>query len=169
MVKLQLLGRRIAESEASTSNRENKTKRDVSDVYPDIQSATEDSSTNNKGEEQTAVARIYYRRNMFQVFATDVADSLVRYGHACVNSEIFMKNEHTKGTKVVDASASVSDLRKDIRYLESLEKLEYEAAKKSYGMWSDSQIRKMRRDIIDEVEFQSKASIWQKLWRWLRG
>lgn len=179
MVKLQLMGRRISKKEANTNSTgttgKAKTKRDVSEVYPDIQSSPpeEDDNkprySNDIEEEQIAVCKLYYRPNFFQVFATDIAQTLVRYGHACVNSEIYLKNEFTKETKVMDASTSVGDLRKDIKYLENLERLEYEAAKGSYGMWSDSHIREMRRDIIDEVAFQTKASIWQKLWRWIRS
>jgi endonuclease YncB( thermonuclease family) len=169
MIKLQLLGRRVPEQQdpPTTWQKEPYTKRDVTAVLPEIQ--TEKNESRKVDEDQIAVCRLYYRPKLFQFWATDVADSLVRFGHASVNSEVFMKNEHTAKTKIVDTSTRLDDLRKDVKYLERLEKLEYEAAKGSFGMWSDSRIREMRRDVVEEVEFQTKANMLQKFWRWFRS
>lgn len=172
VVNLQLLGRRVSEAPASNNNtKKEQTKRDVTAVLPEMQS-TLDKEANNKhakAEEQVAVCRVFYRPSLFQIFATDLADSLVRYGHACVESEMYMKNEHTAKTRVIDASSRLEDLRKDIKYLDRLEASEFKAAEGSYGMWSDSMIRQKRRDIVDEIEFQANANIFQRLWRWIRS
>lgn len=171
MVKLQLLGRRVV---TATNNevvqRRSNSKRDVTVILPEVQRTLDNDVNNRQEAEQIAVCRIYYRPSWFQLFATDLADTLVRYGHASVEPEIFMNNEHTnQTTKVVDASSRLEDLRKDVRYLDRLGKLEYEAAKKSYGMWADPFIRETRRDIVDEVDFQATANIFQRLWRWIRS
>lgn len=186
-VSCQLLGRRVSTVTSSKTTAATKEppvitdhaaplhipKRDVSVILPELNASSTPNSTsdysNKDGEEQIAVCKLYYRPSMMQLFSTDIAASMVKYGRACVNAEIFLKNDFTKNTQVVHASSRVHDMRRDIKYLENLESLEYDAARKSYGMWADPRIREMRRDVMDEVEFQTKASIWRKLWRWLRG
>jgi hypothetical protein len=167
MVKLQLLGRRVP-IKSPSARMDQPTKRDVSKILPEVQS-TLDEEWRTGEEEQSIVGRLYYRPSLFQIFSTDIADTLVRYGHASVESEIFLQNQHTAKSRVEDASKDLNDIRKDANYLDKLGKLEYEAAKGSYGMWSDSFIRDKRRDIVEEVEFQANAPVWQKLWRWIRS
>jgi hypothetical protein len=191
-VTLELLGRRIVTDNNNNNNNNNNVKklrdkttwasskkRDVTFVLPELQSTLDLSTSKNNSHpeedeeaEQVIVGRLYYRPSLFQLFATDVAFPLVRYGHACVESEIFIKNRHTStasSSRIMDASTGLETLRKDVKYLDRLGKLEYEAAKGYYAMWSDTTIRDKRRDIVDEVEFQSNASLWQRLWRWMRG
>jgi hypothetical protein len=74
-----------------------------------------------------------------------------------------------ESTLVVDTSDSLKDLEKDTKYMQKLEQAEYLAAKESHGMWSDPQVRSDRKDIVEEIEFEAKATVLQKLWRWLRG
>ncbi|CAB9508735.1 expressed unknown protein [Seminavis robusta] len=180
-VTLQLLGRRVPNSPSTgTGNAHNNTmepnhrnKRDVTVILPELEQSLQKDNLQQGAEEQQeqqiAVGRLYYRPSLFQLFATDLATPLVRYGHATAESEMFMKSLHTEGTKIVDATQGLDTIRKDVKYLDRLGKLEYEAAKGSYGMWSDTLIREKRRDIVDEVEFQTNATAWQKLWRWIRG
>jgi hypothetical protein len=168
-VTLQLLGRRVlTDNKSRGRTTQASSKRDVTAVLPELQSL-DLGTNNNPEEEQVVVGRLYYRPSLFQLFATDLAYPLVRYGHACVESEMFMKNTHTAGSRITDSSTGLETLRKDVNYLDRLGKLEYDAAKGFYGMWSDTMIRDKRRDIVDEVEFQSNASVWQRLWRWMRG
>lgn len=172
-VKLQMMGRRVAETPTNEkSTRKDQTKRDVTAVLPEMHSTLDKDFTESKrgeGEEQIAVCQVSYRPSLFQFFSTDLAESLVRYGHACVESEVYMHNEHSSETRVIDASSRLEDLRKDVKYLDRLESNEYKAAEGSYGMWSDSMIREKRRDIVDEIEFRANANIFQRLWRWVRG
>jgi len=81
------------------------------------------------------------------------------------------RNSHAiKLGKVVDAATSVDMLRKDAKYLDRLVDAEYEAAKQSHGMWADPELREQNRDIVDEAEFRSSASFFQKMWRkYVRG
>lgn len=173
-VTLELIGRRVItdnHNNNSNNNKPTRSKRDVTVVLPELESFDLDlaSNSSNPEEEQVIVGRLYYRPSLLQLFATDVARPLVRYGHACVESEMFMKNSHTASSRITDASTGLETLRKDVNYLDRLGKLEYDAAKGFYGMWSDTMIREKRRDIVDEVEFQNNASLWQRLWRWMRG
>ena len=170
VVNLQLLGRRVASSQVPAAEKKT-SKREMSTVLPELQSSLDQESSNShvEGEEQVAVCWVYYRPSIFQLFATDLADSLVRYGHACVESEVFMKNDFTSGTRVIDASTGLEDLRKDIKHLDRLERSQLKGAEQSYGMWSDSSIREKRRDIMDEIEFQTNSNVFQRLWRWWRS
>jgi len=191
-VRVELLGRRVVATPkvARDNNNNNQPmrsgafkKRDMTVVLPELQSTLEEDAKNRGGEdevEQVAVCRIYYRPTWYQVFATDLADTLVRYGHACVEPEMFFSNHNNNNdnhpssstpsrTKIVDASTHLGDLRKDANYLGKLETLEYDAAKKSHGMWSDPMIRAKRGDVVEEVEFQATATMLQRLWRWIRS
>ena len=68
----------------------------------------------------------------------------------------------------IETSQKIHDLRKDVKYLDWLTKVEYQAVKESVGIWSNSEVRTMKQDIVDEVNFQTNANILQKIWRWLR-
>jgi hypothetical protein len=71
--------------------------------------------------------------------------------------------------KIVDSSDSIEDFKKDIQYMNQLEKSEYKAATESAGMWADLFVRASRQDVVEEVTFQNEANTFQKIWRWLRG
>jgi hypothetical protein len=127
--------------------------------------------------EQIAVCRITYRPSWFQLFSTDIAESLVRTGNANVSPLVISATIDSDGStptsnrrrKVVDSSQRIQDLRKDVKYLDWLAKAEFQAAKESMGMWSVPEVRASKAEIIEDVEFQTKANALQKLWRWLRG
>ena len=132
-------------------------------------------TTVSRLHDQTAVCRIYYRHPKRFLFSkSDLAESLVRYGRASVASGMHVvSNESLPATStntvIVDTSTRVEDLRKDAQYMEGLEQAEYEAAKESRGMWADPVVRQSRPDLVEEIDFQTKASFVQKLWRWFRG
>jgi hypothetical protein len=70
---------------------------------------------------------------------------------------------------IVDSSDDVEDLKKDIKYMNHLDKAEYKAATETAGMWADPFVRDSRQDLVEEVTFQNEATRFQKIWRWLRG
>jgi hypothetical protein len=53
--------------------------------------------------------------------------------------------------------------------MEQLERAEHGAVKESLGMWSDSMVRRVQKDLVEEVEFQTNATMLQQLWRRIRG
>ncbi|OEU15534.1 hypothetical protein FRACYDRAFT_269406 [Fragilariopsis cylindrus CCMP1102] len=71
--------------------------------------------------------------------------------------------------EIVDTSKRIQDIRNDVKYLDRLTMVEFQAAQKKIGIWSLPEVRKMKKDIIDEVDFQAKATLLQKLWRMIRG
>jgi hypothetical protein len=93
---------------------------------------------------------------------------MIRSGRA-VALEDSLYHGSSNAERLVDTSESVKDLQRDASYLNQLAQLEYEAAKGFYGVWSDHAYREQRKDVVDEVEFQSNATRLQKLWRWIRG
>jgi len=127
----------------------------------------DDSNTRCRGQHQVALCRLKYRPH-WQLFSTDVAETLIKAGNANVASNV-LAHLSTKKSKIVDASRRIQDIRNDIEYIGRLSKFEFKAAQKKIGMWSIPEIRKMKKDIIDEVDFQSKANLFQKIWRMIRG
>jgi hypothetical protein len=116
--------------------------------------------------DQTAVCRLRYRPGK-SFFRVDLGQSLVRYGRATISSAGMHVPDES--VTVVDTSESLKDLEEDTKYMQKLEQAEYLAAKGSHGMFSDAQVRSDRKDIVEEIEFEAKATVIQKLWRWLRG
>ena len=106
------------------------------------------------------------------MFPTDIASSLISDGSASVGDSLLSNDDDEildDSSKTIDASERMQDLNKDVKYLEQLSRLEFEAAQKNIGMWSASEVRDSKREIIEEVEFQKKANVFQKAWRWMRG
>lgn len=170
LVSCQLLGREVP------IYNETSEKRQMSHVLPEL----EDGNSNKTNEvsqildpkyngQQVAICKLHYRPTYTQLFATDIAESLVKAGNANVTSSMLQSDATATNTKIVDSSQRINDLRKDVKYLDRLAKVEFDAAKKSAGMWSVPEVRQLKQEIIDEVEFQSKSNIFQKAWRWIRG
>jgi hypothetical protein len=147
LVTCQLLARRVNKSDLSLSSSSSTR---TPSAYP-----------NN----QMALARLSLRPGR-QWLPQDLAESLVKYGHASVSNAMLTTNDTYP---IVETSSDLKHLEMDLKYMERLAKVEYQAVKESQGMWSDSRIRQERRDLVDEVEFQTKASMFQKLWRRFRG
>lgn len=123
-------------------------------------------TNNNTEQEQVAIVKMYYRPKL-QLFAVDIGESMVRQGRASPCADGLYPV--TTGRGIRDASDFIRDLRKDSAYTDRIAKAELEAAKASYGMWSDPRIRESRRDVVEEAEFQMKAPWWKKAFRWIRG
>jgi hypothetical protein len=182
LVSCQLLGRvvpilKTGGNETMTSPSASKRQ------YTRVPSPSDESNSNKIDEvsqaldlmtyngEQIALCRLTYRPQIWQLFSTDIAETLVRSGNASVSSTMFgaTSADHAAPTKIVDSSQRLQDLRHDVRYLDRLAATEFEAAKKSAGMWSVPEVREMKKEVVEEVNFQTKANIFQKLWRRLRN
>jgi hypothetical protein len=150
-------------------------KRPMLDVMPELAATkgvvrTMDRHHVHSQLPEVAICKITYRPTLFQFFATDVAQSLVANGNASVSLNILGRDE-SDGThsRVMDCSERLHDHQNDIKYLERLTKVEFEAAAQSNGMWSVAEVREAKREVVDEVEFQANATTIRKLLRWMRG
>jgi hypothetical protein len=165
-VTCQLLARRVLDKETdsttNTASNGQSLKRSMYSVLPELNKGSDQQSN-----VQVAVCKVYYRPQNFQLVATDIADSMVRFGRSTVTTDGLYY--HDSNGRVIDTNSNVKELRKDATYLEQLSNAEYEAAKGSYGMWADSEVRQSRADVVEEVEFQTQAPMWKKIWRWIRG
>lgn len=125
------------------------------------------SDTRNDDTSAIAVGKLFYRPRM-QLFATDVGELLIRNGRASVAAEqgMYGLSSHER---ITETSDSVRDLQRDAAYMERLSRAEYDAAANYYGIWTDPAYREKRRDLVEEVEFQTRAPWWRKVSRWIRG
>jgi hypothetical protein len=179
LVSCQLLGRRVGVPQERDKEFDHRNKhQSPSNIHGDSSPVASDD---NMDDCQVALCRLTYRPQ-WQLFKTDVAEALVKLGNANVASNILNHSyssdnsgtndnmlADTFKTKITDTSQRIQDIRRDIKYLDKLEMLEFEAAQKSIGMWSIPAVRQIKEDIVDEVDFQAKASPLQKIWRRIRG
>jgi hypothetical protein len=167
-VTCQLLARRVLDKETDstdyTSSNSQSQKRSMYTILPELNKWSDQQSSSNV---QIAVCKVYYRPQRFQLIATDMTDSMVGFGRSTVATDGLYYND--SNGRVIDTTSNVKELRKDATYLEKLSNAEYEAAKGSYGMWADPEVRQSRADVVEEVEFQTQAPAWKKIWRWFRG
>ena len=179
LVSCQLLARQVESSDEEEKSRANK--RPMSEVMPELaERGYENSDSEKTGarptykqQQEVAICRVTYRPSFFQFFPTDIAESLVSTGNANVSSNILGRempdSKDGSSTSINDSSERLQDLQNDVKYLDRLANVEFEAAQQSMGMWSVPEVRASKREVIDEVEFQAKAGILQKLWRWVRS
>lgn len=113
-------------------------------------------------KEQVAIAKIMYRPGM-SLFRKDLGSSLVSCGRANVASEGM--HIEIPSMPTVDGSTKLGDIDSDVKYLERLSQLEYEAVKGRLGMWNVDAVRSTRSDLVEEAEFEIHASRWKKIWR----
>jgi len=127
-------------------------------------------------ENQVALCRLTYRPNW--LFSADLAETLIKAGNANVASSILhssatditIENEtNAFKSKIIDTSQRIQVIRGDVKYLDRLAMLEFEAAQNSKGMWSVQEVRESKKEIVEEVDFQAKANLLQKIWRRIRG
>ena len=192
IVKCQLLARRVVSTkegdESSISSQQSPsykisgktTKRKIPGFEENLPSSTTSGSDSpvvplGGSTSQIALCKVYYKSTPYQLFSTDLAELMVSSGRASPLSDGLYLHASSStdaygSEKIVDAATMVDVLRKDAKYLDRLAEAEYEAARNSHGMWADPEIRKLRSDVVEEVEFRTKAPLWQKLWRrWIRG
>jgi hypothetical protein len=160
LVSCQLMGRIVPRTSADDTL--HRTKRPI----PGMPNKAPDS---DHGSAHTIVARLYFRPKPMQWLSIDLGEWMVRHGYAVISDNgLYNHSESTE--RVVDTTSQNSrTLRHDVSYMERLAKAEYQAACGSYGVWADAHYRESRADVMDEINFQQKASTWQKLWRWLRS
>lgn len=129
----------------------------------------DDDDEAEKVRNQSAVCRLYYTPGG-EFFRKDLGAALVRYGRASVLSSGYMFVEkNQRSNHQLQSSRELKHLQSDSKYMDALQKLEYEAIKESRGMWADSSVRATKKDLVEEVEYQANATIFQKLWNWYRG
>lgn len=177
LVSCQLLGRRIVVPQGKKENLDYRNRNQLpSDENGDARKGSPDFD-----DCQVALCRLTYRPG-WQLFPTDLAEMLVKEGNANVASTVLNHPDSATESKtsddvladdfvmkVTDCSQHIQDIRRDVKYLDRLETCEFEAAQKSVGMWSVPEVRQMKKEIVDEVDFQAKATPLQKLWRVIRG
>lgn len=196
IVTCQLLARRVAKHGADKKAPSNTPMRasvvDVTALRPEI---AKNVIIPDDELEQMAVCKLSFRNNAFELFPTDVAFALVRWGYASPAETLYSSKDDSR---IIDTSTQLNVIKGDNRYLKGLEHAEFDAAKEYKGMWvrcyephrlayrtnrtvtksyffpysvqqADPTVREKRKDLTDEVDFQTKASIWKKLWRWIRG
>lgn len=176
VVTMQFLGRRVVFPRSSSAYDGGDNDNTAADTGKRQIPGLSSSSTEIDGDAtQIAVARLYHRTEPTQFFPTDVAQSMIRWGRAEIAADglygggTTASSDTTTKERMMDATDDVKQLQADARYMEGLAKAEYDAARESRGMWADPSIRRKRRDVVSEVEFQETAAWWQKLWRRLRG
>ena len=140
---------------------------------------------NDNRDEHLAICKLSHRPTLLQLFSSDIGLSLILAGNAEVSSSMisstntssnYLDNsydedntERVKQTELLDSSQRVDDLRKDVKYLEELSRAELEAVKSKRGIWAFPEVRETKFELVEEIEFQANANIFQKLWRRLRG
>jgi hypothetical protein len=165
LVSCQLMGRIVPRSSAD----DGLDRPSVQRTKRPIPGMSNKASEPDYGSVQTIVARLYFRPNPMQWLSIDLGEWMVRHGYAVISDNgLYNHSESTE--RVVDTTSQSSRiLRHNVSYMERLAKAEYQAASGSYGVWADPHYREGRADVMDEINFQQKASTWQKLWRWLRS
>ena len=115
----------------------------------------------------TLVGRI--RKPKFPIFpwyyyGQDVSSMLVQKGRALVLSSGLLHVDLPL-YPTLHKSTNMKHIKSDAKYIQSLSELEYKAIQTRQGLWSSDSVRELKPELIQEVEFQSKASPWKKLWR----
>ena len=118
------------------------------------------ASTSDDTEPMAAIARIYYRERTPSWWAVDLGSHLVENGLARVQADVVLGR---------NGSNRLEDKQRDIQYLESLSKLQYEAISNRRGMWSIPMVRASARDLVEHAKLETSARWYQKIWRRLRG
>jgi hypothetical protein len=168
LVSCQLLARNVPVEQKKIDPH----KRKVREAFPDLEDVEENETSvldNNKLDHQLAVCKLSYRPSYAQLFSTDIAVSLLLAGNAGASSSVSLSHGIDPIETIADSSQRVDDLRKDVKYLETLAQAEYEALGSQKGIWAFEDVRETKSDVLEEIEFQANASIFQKLWRRLRG
>jgi len=165
LISCQLLGRLVAERDDRDSDADRHSSFETNETIRDEETMPSSDSDGH----QVALCRLTYRPH-WQLFSTDLADALVTAGNANVASTILNDDSSSNNSfRITDVSEQIGDIRRDLNYLDILQTLESGAAQKSLGMWAVPEIREMKKDIVDEANFQANAGIFRKIWRRIRG
>jgi hypothetical protein len=165
---------------------------------PEFSTASSTATSHSEENPKTMmmICQLYYREHPFQLlFPRDLGMMLVAQGQAVVSEQAGVwwhdgEDETTEPPETsprnrrshfppshaaapsknpIAATAAVAALvRDDVRYWERLVTTEMRAARESRGIWDDPRYRDSRPEMMTEMEFQSNANLFQKLWRWIR-
>lgn len=125
-------------------------------------------SNNNNDEDTILCGRLTFHHR----WGADVGESWVRQGRAIVssvenNSSLYYPPGY--GPEIDDDTLHVDDSRTLAHYIsQRLVPAEYEACRNHRGVWADPDYRTSRADVVEEVEFQTHARWYERLWRWVR-
>jgi endonuclease YncB( thermonuclease family) len=117
-------------------------------------------ASSTAGDDAAAIARLSYWQKR-SVWPLDLGSQLVENGLARLQEDVLQGQKH--------GSDQLKDKQRDIKYLESLSKLEFQAISKRNGMWSIPQIRASAKDLVEHVEWEISATWYRKLWRRMTG
>jgi len=129
-----------------------------------------DDDDDDMESRQVAICNVSYRPpGLLTLLRSDLASTLVQAGRAGIVS-LSTGGVHVDvpSTKTIDGSRKMEDLRRDVQSLGRLEGLEFEAVKGGLGMWSDKEVRRGRPELVEEADFERTASVFEKIWRWVR-
>ena len=171
LVSCQLLGRLVVvEPDERDSDTDRHSSSETNETMDPV--AFDDEKTilsSDLNGDQVALCRLAYRPG-WQLFSTDIAEALVTAGNANVADTILDTDSSSDhGGKPTDVSEQIRDIRGDLDYLEKLRTRESGAAEKSLGMWAFPEIRELKKDIVEEANFQANAGLFRKIWRRIRG
>ncbi|KAG7363697.1 hypothetical protein IV203_027058 [Nitzschia inconspicua] len=195
LVSCQLLGRQVVQQQQQpnlTTYDNNNSNSNGPGSSTTIDTVAQTLDPINYNAQQVAICKVQHRTSWWrQFFATeDLAQILVKDGRANVDSSLLpmpltttttSNNSNTTTTTtainarkrnsivaVVDTSHRLPDLRHDVKYLDTLAQTEVRAAQTKVGMWKNSQqlMTQLKPDVMEEADFQTNATKWQKLWRW---
>jgi hypothetical protein len=179
IVQCECFGRRVAiEPEYDDTTAISTVLRRKRPIPKDDWMVLNEASASRRGPNQIAVCRIHFRNKFLQLFPNDLAETVVKNGRACLRQggSLYARDndkdnylEHDTCDTLVDVSDSVDYLRKDAEYSTNLSSAEFEAARGFHGIWSNPDYRESRADVTAEIDFQTTASVWKKLWRYIRG
>lgn len=108
-------------------------------------------------DENFAIARLYlysFDRLMFIPQRIDLGAELVKSGQ--------VRLDHS----VASMDTSRNDRQNnDSKYFQHLSKMEHSAILDYRGMWKSPELRKVESELVEKVEWESKAKWYHKLWR----
>jgi hypothetical protein len=97
----------------------------------------------------------------------DVGSLLVQSGQAHVlssSSSGLLHMDHPL-YPILYKSTNNKHILRDAQYIHKLVDYEHKAIQGSHGLWSIDAVRTLKPDVMQEMEFQSKATRVQKVWR----
>jgi len=100
----------------------------------------------------------------FPWLGQDISSLLVQKGQAYVLSSGLVHVDLPL-YPTLHKSTHIKHIHSDAKYIETLSEYEYKAIQTNQGLWSLDAIRRLKPEVIQEVEFQKQATVWKKIWR----
>ena len=124
-------------------------------------------------EGHTAICHLRYTPSTHWFQSVDLGLQMVRKGQACISTGTVVplsggENEHDAKQSISCFDPTVKQLQDDSNYMTQLEEAEYEAWKSRVGMWSSDEVRKQRKEYVEEEE--ESSSKWSTIiWSWMNN